>query len=146
MTKITALDLMPIYRSAIGVDRLFDRIMTQMDSSATDVKYPPYDIVKTGENTYEVRLAAAGFRQGEIDVQVHENTLRIQGNKDTQERTGVEYLHHGISNRSFLRTFPMGDYMEVREAVMQDGILTVKVERVLPESAKPKTVAITYVV
>lgn len=141
MTRITSYDLTPFYRNTVGLDRLFDRITNQLDA-APSTNYPPYDIVKTGDNTYEIRLAVAGFREGDIDVEYHEGQLKVSGEQKTNE--SLEYLHHGISNRHFLRTFSLADYVEVREAVVQDGILTVKLEREIPESQKPKQIAITY--
>lgn len=143
MTRITSYDLTPFYRNTVGLDRLFDRITNQLDA-ATPGNYPPYDIVKTGEETYEIRVAAAGFRQGEIDVEYHEGQLKIVGSQQADDRDSEEYLHHGISNRQFIRTFSLADYMQVREAVMQDGILTVHLQREIPEAQKPKQIAITY--
>lgn len=144
MTKITSFDLTPFYRNTVGMDRLFDRITAQIDSAATGGNYPPYDIVKIGDDNYEIRIAAAGFRQGEIEVEFHEGRLTVQGNKNPAEHVEPEYLHHGISNRSFTRTFAMADYVEVKGAVMQDGILTVRLERIVPDTMKPKSIAITY--
>lgn len=143
MTRLTSYDLTPFYRNTVGLDRLFDRITNQLDA-ATSGNYPPYDIVKTGEDTYEIRVAAAGFRQGEIDVEYHEGQLKITGTQSSKELENIEYLHHGISNRQFIRTFSLADYVEVREAVMQDGILTVRLQREIPEAQKPKQIAITY--
>ena len=142
MTKITALDLTPFYRNTIGMDRLFDRIVNQFDHAAS-TNYPPYDIVKVSEDSYEIRVAVAGFSQGEIDVTFHEGQLVITGEKSAEEN--VNYLHHGISARKFTRSFQLAEYVEIKTAVAQDGILTVKLDRVLPEAAKPKTIAITYV-
>lgn len=142
MTRLTSYDLTPFYRNTVGLDRLFDRITSQLDAQSTN--YPPYDIVKTGEDTYEIRVAAAGFRQGEIDVEFHEGQLRITGAHQNSEDENVEYLHHGISNRQFIRTFSLADYVEVREAVMQDGVLTVRLQREIPETQRPKQIAITY--
>ena len=147
MTKLTALDLTPFYRSAIGVDRLFDRIVGQLDSaSATNNNnYPPYNILKTGENTYEVQVAVAGFKQGEVNVEVKEGTLIITGEKiEVELPEGYSYEHQGISSRRFIRTFSLADYVEVKNAVSKDGILTVSLERHIPESLQPKSIAITY--
>jgi molecular chaperone IbpA len=144
MTKITSFDLTPFYRNTVGIDRLFDRITSQIDATAGG-NYPPYDIIRIAEDQYEIRIAAAGFRQGEIDVEFHEGRLTVQGHKSLDAKEDVEYLHHGISNRSFVRSFTLADYVEVQEAVMQDGILTVKLKREVPESQKPKNIAITYV-
>ena len=142
MTKITSFDLTPFYRHSIGVDRLFDRIINQIDT-ASSTNYPPYNIVECDENTYEVQLAVAGFSQGEITVEVKDNNLVISGEKIETE-VEPKYIHHGISARRFVRSFSLAEYVEVREAVSKDGILTVKLQRVIPESAKPKTIAITY--
>lgn len=144
MTKITSFDLTPFYRNAIGVDRLFDRIMTQFDTAAQVGNYPPHDVIKTGDDTYEIRLAVAGFVQGEIDVTFHDGVLTITGEKKTEEDSNTEYLHRGISARKFVRTFNLADHIEVRSALAQDGILTVRLERDVPEEAKPKSIAITY--
>ena len=143
MTKITSFDLTPFYRNTVGIDRLFDRITSQIDAAAGSGNYPPYDIVKIGEDQYEIRVAAAGFRQGDIQVEFHEGRLTVHGS-GTGSSDEVEYLHHGISNRSFTRVFTLADYVEVRGAVMQDGILTIRLERIIPESQKPKTISIEY--
>jgi molecular chaperone IbpA len=144
MTKITSFDLTPFYRSTVGIDSLFDRITRNIDMAANAGNYPPYNIVKTGDETYEIQIAAAGFRQDEIEVEVKDGQLVIQGGQGNQARPEVEYLHHGISNRAFIRTFQLSDYVEVREAAMKDGILTVRLERQVPEAMKPKKIAISY--
>ena len=145
MTKITSFDITPLYRNAVGIDSLFDRITRNIDMATNAGNYPPYDIVKTGNETYEIRIAAAGFRQDEIDVEVKDGQLIVHGKHHIEaEPEVVEYLHHGISNRSFLRSFMLQDHVEVREAVMKDGILTVRLEREIPEAMKPKKIAVTY--
>ena len=142
MTKITSFDLAPFYRNTVGIDRLFDRITRQIDASATG-NYPPYDIVATSDTTYEIRVAAAGFHLGEIDVEYHEGQLTVTGaHADTQ--SNVEYLHHGISNRSWVRSWTLADYVEVKAAVMKDGILTIQLERIVPEAMKPRKIAISH--
>lgn len=143
MTKITSFDLAPFYRNTVGIDRLFDRITRQIDAAATG-NYPPYDIVVTSDTTYEIRVAAAGFRQDEIDVEYHEGQLTVTGAHNAEAQPEYEYLHHGISNRSWVRSWTLADYVEVKEAVMRDGILTIKLERLVPETMKPKKIAINY--
>ena len=145
MTKITTLDLSPFYRNSIGIDRLFDRITNQIDTANSNTNYPPYNILKTGENTYEIQVAVAGFTQGEVEVNVNEGQLIITGEKPVTELPeGYTYEHHGISARRFVRSFTLDTYVEVISALSQDGILTIKLERRLPEAMKPKTIAITY--
>jgi len=144
MTKITAFDLAPFYRTSIGVDRLFDRIVNQIDSAAS-TNYPPYNIVKTGENTFELQLAVAGFTQGEIDITVKDGTISIVGEKkETDLPEGHEYFYRGISARKFVRSWPLGEYVEVLDATAKDGVLTVLLEQRVPEAMKPKSIAITY--
>jgi molecular chaperone IbpA len=138
------MDLSPFYRNSIGVDRLFDRLINQIDTTAS-TNYPPYNIVKTGENTFEVQVAVAGFSQGEIEISVKDGDLIITGEKlSTDLPDGHEYTHQGISARRFVRSFSLADYVEVDSAEARDGILTVKLERHIPEAMKPKTIAITY--
>jgi molecular chaperone IbpA len=146
MTKITTLDLSPFYRNSIGIDRLFDRIVNQIDTASnSNTNYPPYNILKTGNNTYEIQVAVAGFTQGEVTVNVNEGELIIAGEKaDAELPEGHKYEHQGISARRFVRTFSLADYVEVQSAISKDGILTVKLERQVPDAMKPKTIAISY--
>lgn len=146
MTRLTTLDLSPFYRNSIGIDKLFDRMIHQIDTAAASTtNYPPYNIVKTGDNTYEIQVAVAGFTKGEVTVNVNEGQLIIAGEKaDTDLPEGHVYEHQGISARRFIRTFTLADYVEVTDAASQDGILTVSLERRVPEALLPKTIAITY--
>ena len=144
MTKITSMDLSPFYRNSIGVDRLFGRILDQIDHAGS-TNYPPYNILKTGEDTFEIQVAVAGFSEGEVEVSVKDGELIITGEKQPEALlVGTEYLHQGISARRFIRTFTMADYVEVVSAESKDGILTVRLERRVPEAMKPKTIAISY--
>ena len=143
MTKITSFDLTPLYRNSVGIDSLFDRITSQIDA-ASGANYPPYDIVKVADNQYEIRVAAAGFVREDINVEYHEGKLTITGSRQSEVKQEVEYLHHGISNRSWVRSFTLADYVEVKSAVMRDGILLVSLERMVPESMKPRRIEIAY--
>jgi molecular chaperone IbpA len=146
MTKITTMDLSPFYRNTIGIDRLFDRIMGQIDhASNANTNYPPYNILKIGEETFEIQVAVAGFTQGEFEVTVNDGELVITGEKIPEATlVGTEYIHQGISARKFIRTFTLADYVEVVTAEAKDGILSIRLERKIPEAAKPKTIAIAY--
>ena len=143
MTKITSFDLTPFYRNTVGIDRLFDRITRQIDAASTG-NYPPYDIVATTETTYEIRVAAAGFSLSEINVEYHEGELTVTGAHDTETQPQPQYLHHGISNRSWVRSWTLADYIEVKTAVMKDGILTIQLERIVPDNMKPRKIEVAY--
>lgn len=143
MTKISHLDLTPFYRHSVGVDRLFDRIVNQIDL-ASNGNYPPYDIVRLQENCYEIRLAVAGFQLSDISVEYHDGKLIVRGARSDSAESTVDYLHNGISHRNFVRSFTLADYIEIKNATLRDGILTLTLEREIPESQKPKSIAITY--
>jgi molecular chaperone IbpA len=144
MTKITAMDLAPLYRNSIGIDNWISRVMDQIDHTS-QTNYPPYNIIKYDENTFEVQVAVAGFSEGEVEVSVKDGNLVITGEKQPEAQVvGTEYLHQGISARRFARSFGLADYVEVVDATSRDGILNVRLERKLPEAMKPKTIAINY--
>ena len=145
MTKLTTLDLSPLYRNSIGIDNWITRVLDQIDHTS-QTNYPPYNIIKHDENTFEVQVAVAGFSEGEVEVSVKDGNLVITGEKQPEAQiVGTEYLYQGISARRFVRTFSLADYVEVVDATSQDGILTVRLERKLPEAMKPKAIAISYV-
>jgi molecular chaperone IbpA len=136
-------DLSPLYRSMIGVDRMADLIETAMRSDGEADNYPPYDIEKTGEDAYRITVAVAGFCPEELEVVSQPNLLVVSGRKvqDTEE-TGRSYLHRGIAARAFERRFELADYVVVREASCADGVLTVELEREVPEALKPRRIEI----
>jgi len=142
MTKITSLDLSPFYRNTIGMDRIFDRVMDQVDAAGSSGNYPPYNIIRVDEDRYEIQVAIAGFDKDEIEVEYHEGHLKITGRQEDKTEE-VSYLHHGISERDFTRSFTLAEYVEVNDAVIENGILKVGLERIVPETMKPKTIAIT---
>jgi molecular chaperone IbpA len=146
MTKTLTLrsfDIPAIHKFGIGFDNLFDDLMrvTQTQSSTN---YPPHNVIKTGEDTVTIEVAVAGFAEGEIDISLDKRLLTIAGVKKHADDAEHEYLHRGISRRDFKQTFPLAEHVEVNGAAVQDGILTVYLERKVPESAKPKSIAITY--
>ena len=150
MTRITSLDLTPFYRNSVGFNQLFDRITNNIDT-ASQQNYPPYDIIRTGDETYVIRLAVAGFTKADVKIELENGTLNISGHQfkpdiskedGGQLADGEEYLHRGISNRNFSRTFNLADYVEVTDAAIVDGILTIALEKIVPEALKPKTIEI----
>ena len=142
MTKLTALDLHPLYRNAIGVDRLFDRLMNNIDS-ASQSNYPPYNIVQVDENEYFIEMAVAGLDEEDLEITQDQNTLTIAGKIEVRE--DLNYLHKGIAGRSFRREFTLADHVEVTTADLKKGILVIKLKRELPVAMKPKTIAIGHV-
>ncbi len=130
----------PFYRSAIGFDRLFQALdrSAGFDSEST---YPPYNIERTGENAYRITLAVAGFSQDELEIEVKEQTLLVSGEK-TPDAEGKTYLHRGIAARAFERRFQLADHVDVTGAKFENGLLHVDLVRNVPESKKPRTIAI----
>jgi len=138
MTKLTALDLHPLYRNAIGVDRLFDRLINNIEAPQNN--YPPYNIVQVNEDEYFIELAVAGLDENDIEITQDQNTLVITGAIEVSE--DLNYLHKGIAGRNFRREFTLADHVEVVSADLNKGILLINLKRELPEAMKPKTIAI----
>ena len=142
MTKLTALDLHPLYRNAIGVDRLFDRLINNIESTS-QTNYPPYNIVQVDENEYFIEMAVAGLDEEDLEITQDQSTLTITGKIEVSET--LNYLHKGIAGRSFRREFTLADHVEVTEANLKKGILFIRLKREIPEAMKPKTIAIGQV-
>lgn len=123
----------------IGVDRELNRLM-HIHGAATKQSYPPYDIIQLDDDSYVLKLAAAGFSREDLDITVKDGTLVIAGNKS--EADTENYLHKGIAMRNFTRTFALGEYMEVVSAEMENGVLIVNIKREVPEEKKPKQITI----
>ena len=132
-------DLAPLYRSTVGFDRLFN----MLDGFEATPGYPPYNIERTGENAYRISVAVAGFSEHELSIEAKENTLTIKGEKQAkEERTGGDMLYQGIAARAFERVFQLADYVQVKGATLQHGLLHVDLVRELPEAKKPRRIAI----
>lgn len=134
---MNTLNLSPLFRTAIG----FDRLARQMDNAAADITYPPYNIEKTGEDSYAITMAVAGFGPEDIEVTVKENTLVVAG-RAGQETTGGEVLYRGIAGRAFERRFVLADHIVVEGADLNNGLLRLELKRVVPEALKPRRIAI----
>ena len=143
---LRTLDIPSIHKFGIGFDSILDELM-RVNAQQTNTNYPPYNIVKHSEDAFAIELAVAGFREGDINITLEKNVLTIKGEQtlslDELEKD-VEYVHRGISARNFDRVFTLADYVEVIGAKAENGILTIELERQVPEEQKPKTVAITY--
>lgn len=145
MTNLTlrSLDIPSIHKFGIGFDRIFDELVNAT-SVQSQTNYPPYNIVKHNEDSFSIELAVAGFKSGEIDVEVEKNQLVVRGEKVTNLDEKKEYLYKGISARTFVRSWILGEHVEVKSALVEDGVLTIVLERVIPEEDKPKKIAITF--
>jgi molecular chaperone IbpA len=136
-------DLSPLYRSTVGFDRLFS-MLDQTAGFENGNSYPPYNIERTGENSYRVTLAVAGFSESELTIEAQENTLTVKGEKAREANTrGSELLYQGIAARSFERLFRLADFVEVKGAGLEHGLLHIDLVRELPEAMKPRTIRIS---
>jgi len=134
------IDLTPLYRSSVGYDRFGSLLDAAFQTEKTSAGYPPYNIEVVEENTYAITIAVAGFIESELDIQVEHGVLSIRGKKEDSESR--EYLHQGIATRSFERKFNLADHIEVTDAKLQDGLLSVSLIKEVPEAMKPKSIAI----
>ena len=133
------IDFTPFRHSTVGFDRLFDLLETSLPSQFGD-NYPPFDLVQESEDKYRITLAVAGFRPDEIEVTAQQNLLIVAGRKQDEE--GSRYIHRGIAARAFERRFGLADYVQVRNAQLSDGILSIELEREIPEEMKPRKIEI----
>lgn len=132
-----------LHKFGIGFDSLFEEMNRTVDRQTTN--YPPYNIVKYDENTFAIELAIAGFKEGDVDIVTENNQLTITGNKiPSLNGPDIEYVVHGISAKSFTRTFTLAEHVVVLGATVEDGILTIKLERQIPEEKKPRSISIAY--
>jgi molecular chaperone IbpA len=135
------IDFTPFYRSTVGFDRLFSRLDNLVGQEAKP--YPPYNIEKLGENAYRISIAVAGFADDEIAIESKENSLAIKGAKPAETAENArEFLHRGIAERAFDLRFQLADYVEVAGASLENGLLHIDLKRELPESKKPRQIAI----
>ena len=127
-------DLSKMY---IGFDRMFDQMFTNMNKTS----YPPYNVIKVGDNTYTLSMAVAGFSTEDLTISVKKNTLTVAANK--QEKDDCDYAWRGIANRSFKRGFCLAPNMQVRNAKLKDGLLEIDLEKVILEEDKEKIITIS---
>ena len=132
-------DLAPLYRSTVGFDRLF----SMLDGFESTPGYPPYNIERTGENAYRISVAVAGFGEKDLSIEAKENTLTITGEKQAKdEKTSGDVLYQGIAARAFERVFQLADYVHVKGAALENGLLHVDLVREIPEAKKPRVIPI----
>jgi molecular chaperone IbpA len=148
MTKTLTLrgfDIPSIHKFGIGFDNMFDELM-RVSAQQSSTNYPPYNIVQINEDEYMISLAVAGFGLDNLSVTKNKKFLIIEGKEyhPDSEKVVPNYLHKGISNRDFRREFQLADHVEITNAHLELGILSVHLKREVPEEAKPKAIAITY--
>lgn len=135
-------DLTPLYRTAIGFDRLADMLSSAARSDA-NAGYPPYNIESLGEDQYRITMAVAGFAEDELDLVTERNTLTVSGNQTERKPEGeAQYLYRGIATRAFERRFQLADHVEVQGARLEHGLLHIDLKRELPEQMKPRKITI----
>ena len=140
------LDFTPLFRSTVGFDRLFDMLdsVAQYD---TNQSYPPYNIERSDETHYRISLAVAGFADKDLTVEVRDGVLTVQGkrNEESERTESSGYLYQGIAGRAFERRFQLAEHVEVKGAKLENGLLHVDLERIVPEERKPRRIAINSV-
>lgn len=136
----TTLDFSPLFRTGVGFDRVFDLLDSANRVQPMD-NWPPYDIVKEGEDGYRVVMAVAGFEQEELMITDRPNLLTVSGAKKENSQDAV-YLHKGIATREFERRFELADHVKVARAALQNGLLTIELQREVPEALKPRRIEI----
>ncbi|MDC9809874.1 MULTISPECIES: Hsp20 family protein [Rhizobium] len=135
----TNLDFSPLFRSSVGFERMLNALEAASRAETID-NWPPYDIVKTGEDDYRIAMAVAGFSQDELAIIQEQNMLVVSGQKANGE--DVQYLHRGIAGRSFQRRFELADHVKVLDAGLVNGLLTIDLKREIPEEMKPRQIEI----
>ncbi|MCP3402023.1 MULTISPECIES: Hsp20 family protein [unclassified Bradyrhizobium] len=131
-------DFAPLWRSTIGFDRLFD--LAETAQRASEDNYPPYNIERLADDRYQISLAVAGFAPKDIEITAEQNVVTVEGSKSDQ--TERDFLYRGISARAFRRQFSLAEYVQVKSAAFDNGLLTIELVREIPEAMKPRRIAI----
>jgi molecular chaperone IbpA len=131
-------DFAPLWRSTIGFDRLFD--LAETAQRAGEDNYPPYNIERLADDRYQISLAVAGFAPEDIEITAEQNVVTVEGSKS--DKTERDFLYRGISTRSFRRQFSLAEYVQVKSAAFDNGLLTIELVREIPEAMKPRRIAI----
>lgn len=139
--RITTDSLSPLFKASVGFDKIVNEFFNEPQFN-NSTGYPPYNISKDEEGVYEITLALAGFKKDDIDIELEDGTLKITGESKVLDEDGREYLHKGIAERNFIRTFKLAEFVEVKDAKLTDGILRVQLFRNVPEALKPQKIAI----
>ena len=138
---MSSFPMAPLFRQSVGFDRFNDLFESALRND-TGSSYPPYNIEKHGEDQYRIVVAAAGFHEADLDLQVERSVLTVSGGRRENEAENVSYLHQGIAQRAFKLSFRLADHIEVKGAALANGLLNIDLVRTVPEEAKPKRIPI----
>ncbi len=138
---MTRYDFSPLFRNSVGFDRLADLVHVAMQTNDSGNGYPPYDILTQGDDRYRIRMAVAGFAEKDLSIEVNDRILTVSGNMMSSDDE-VQYLHRGIAERNFVRKFHLADYVNVVDASLDNGLLSINLVREVPEEMKPRTIKI----
>jgi len=141
---LTRLDTTNLAKALVGFDRMFDTFESRFANQMA-TNYPPHNIVRTGDYTYTIEIAVAGFKRSEISVEVEQEILTVKGEKAEETPSEYQYLHRGLSSRNFNRSWQLAEHMVVKGAEIKDGVLTINLEYVLPEEKKARVIDIVEV-
>jgi len=135
--QLVRFDTNALNRALIGFDSLFDNFEHRFANQINNT-YPPYNILKHDEDTYEIQVAVTGFEKDDITVEIDQNNLVVKGSRKEVELENPTYLHRGLATRDFTRSWELGQYMEVGDGTIKNGVLTIELKRVVPEALKPR--------
>jgi len=139
--RTTTFDFSPFFRSSIGFDRVFNLLENAGQAPSTD-SWPPYDIVKTGDDDYRIAMAVAGFAREEVEITQERNLLVVRGAKAEPKSDAAQYLYRGIANRAFEQRFELADHVQVTAGGLENGMLTIALKREIPEEKKPRKIQV----
>ena len=142
--QIVRFDTAALNKALVGFDTLFTDLEDRFVNQAGNTNYPPYNIVKYNDSTYEIQMAVTGFDPAEVSVEIDQNQLIIKGHRTLDEPLAdAQYLHRGLSSRDFIRVFPLAEHMEVGQGRIKHGVLKIEITRIVPNPLKPRVLKIT---
>lgn len=141
MTQLIRLDTSALNKALLGFDTLFGDLERRYANQVSN-NYPPYNIIKTADNEYLLEIAVTGFNKDEVTVELDQDMLIVRGERRHEQDEDLVFLHHGLASRDFTRTWPLAEHIEVGEVRIRNGVLTINLQRVVPESLKPRILPI----
>ncbi len=141
MNQLVRFDTNALNRALLGFDELFDNFENRFANQINN-NYPPYNILKRDENSYELEIAVTGFNKEEITVEIDQNQLIVKGERKRDDDAEIQYLHRGLANRDFTRSWTLAEHMEVGDGNIKNGVLSISLKRVVPEALKPRVLQI----